>query len=88
MTTRPAIAPRMLTAIEAAIYLGYKSRDVLDDIPVDPVPVRPGGEPRYDVRQLDAYLDKITGFQQPSAPVDDADEADAALATFLAQRRA
>lgn len=87
MTARPAIAPRMLTAIEAAIYLGYKSRDVLDDIPVDPVPVRPGGEPRYDVRQLDAYLDKLTGFQQPSAPVDDAEEADEALATFLASKR-
>lgn len=66
----PPIAPRLLTAEQAAAYLGYATTGVLANIPVQPIRVAekgPGSQPKYDVRALDAFLDRLSGLSVPLA---------------------
>ena len=50
---------RMLTALEAANYCGFKSvNGFVSHIPV--APVKFGSSVRYDVRDLDEFLDKLS----------------------------
>lgn len=65
---RPAIAPRMLTAEQAAAYLGYETTGLLANIPVKPiqmVEVGAGSQPKYDRFALDAWLDSRSGLSVP-----------------------
>jgi hypothetical protein len=62
--------PRRLTAQQAAAYLGYKTTDLLAEIPVKPralVPTGPGSAPMYDRVELDAWLDRLAGLSVPAA---------------------
>lgn len=61
----PAQGPRLLTASEAAAYLGYTSSQVLRSIPVAPIrlaAVGVGTGPRYDKVALDRWLDRLSGL--------------------------
>lgn len=85
--SRPSLmpTPRLLTAGQAAIYLGYTSPDVLRHIPVSPLRLTgPGAQPRWDRKRLDAYLDSLFS----SAAVDELNEPDASVvfANWRAQR--
>lgn len=81
----PPIAPRRLTAEQAAAYLGYATTAVLANIPVKPrklCETGPGSQPKYDRLELDAWLDRLAGLRSPAvqgeggaAPQDDAAEA-------------
>lgn len=69
-------APRLLTAGQAAAYLGYGSPDVLRHIPVHPLKLTgPTAKPRWDRKRLDDYLDGLAGIAaaqemaEPSAEV-------------------
>lgn len=66
MPRRPiAIAPRMLTAEQAAAYLGYATTGVLANIPVKPrklAETGPGSQPKWDKAELDAWLDRLAGL--------------------------
>lgn len=91
----PPIAPRLLTAEQAAAYLGYATTGVLANIPVKPILLAekgPGSQPKYDVRALDAFLDRLSGLSVPAAAVQPgpASEADVddAYEHFKAQRGA
>lgn len=82
-----AHAPRLLGAEQACAYLGLKSRDGLNSVPVRPV--RIGARVLWDVRAIDAWLDQLAGLSpfadlaaQPSSPVGD-DDPDAALAAWM-----
>lgn len=62
---RPSLmlAPRLLTAGQAATYLGYTSPDVLRHIPVGPLRLTgPGAQPRWDRNHIDAYLDSLSNI--------------------------
>lgn len=60
----------MLTAEQAAQYLGYETTGVLANIPVQPVqmvrPGLPGSQPKYDRYALDAWLDRLSGLSVPA----------------------
>jgi hypothetical protein len=55
---------RLLTAAQAANYLGYKSVDILRRFPVGPIPVGRGR--RWDRDHIDRYLDALSGIDQRS----------------------
>lgn len=88
------IAPRMLTAEQAAAYLGYATTGVLANIPVKPrrlVPQGPGSQPKYDRAELDAWLDRLAGLSVPAASQGGAGEtsandADAAYAAWKGRK--
>lgn len=73
------IAPRLLTAQEAAAYfhLSVKSFERLN---VGRVPL--GAAIRYDRVALDAYLDEQSGLAKPSPTPHANDDAEAALDRF------
>lgn len=80
-------APRLLGAEQACAYLGLKSREGLNSVPVRPV--RIGARVLWDVRALDAWLDQLAGLSpsapsaaRPSSPAGD-DDPDAALAAWM-----
>lgn len=84
---RPIIRPRLLNAGEAAAYLGYRSTDVLRDIPVKPISLRDtgNGSPRWCRRALDQWLDSLTGAH--TAQNDNAeDDPDSALLAWRIRR--
>ncbi|WP_337189142.1 hypothetical protein [Phenylobacterium sp.] len=93
------IPPRLLTAEQAASYLGYATTGVLANIPVRPRRMAlsgPGSQPKYDRAELDAWLDGLAGLSVPAAsndgagqgagrgPSGGADDADAAFAAWKA----
>lgn len=90
----PPIAPRMLTAEQAAAYLGYATVGLLANIPVKPVRMAEAGagsQPKYDRRALDAWLDRLSGLsvagpQTEGRGEDDADDAFAAWKAAAAAR--
>lgn len=95
MTRRepPSIAPRLLTAEQAAAYLGYATTGVLANIPVKPVRLAaqgPGCQPKYDRAALDAFVDQLSGLSVPPAeqttpPAAD-DDAETAYAIWKTKR--
>lgn len=55
---------RLLSASEAAAYLGYSSTEVLKVVPVQAIRIAASGigaGPRYDRRALDRWLDDLSG---------------------------
>jgi len=82
-----AHTPRLLGAEQACAYLGLKSRDGLNSVPVRPV--RIGARVLWDVRAIDAWLDQLAGLSPsadsaappPSPPGDD--DPEAALAAWM-----
>jgi len=88
----PPIAPRLLTAEQAAAYLGYATTGVLANLPVKPLVMAekgPGSQPKYDIRALDAFLDQLSGLRPPeAAPAAPADDADTAYGAWKAKRQA
>ena len=54
------VAPRLMTAAQAANYLGYKSVEILRQFPVWPIPI--GRGKRWDRAHLDEYLDSLSGL--------------------------
>ncbi len=86
------IQPRLLTAEEAAAYLGYKTTEILARIPVKSAPVAQGGAPRWDRVAIDRWLDIRAGLAPESLPDVLADgsqgEADSELQAWRAQRGA
>jgi|APTNR8051073442_1049403.scaffolds.fasta_scaffold25700_3 hypothetical protein len=57
--------PRMLTAREAARYLGFKTTKVLKGIPIKPKPLHFLGAPSrnlFDRHELDRWLDLLAGL--------------------------
>ena len=77
---RPTIAPRLLTAEQAAAYLGYATTGILAVIPVKPVQLAAegvGAQPKYDIRALDAFLDRLSGLSVPAPSGVDAADAPA-----------
>lgn len=88
---RARILPRMLSADEAALYLGYDTTGLLANIPVRPVQMAatgPGCQPKYDRHALDAWLDTLSGLSVPGAapPAAQEDPAEAEFATWRARR--
>lgn len=80
-------APRLLGAEQACAYLGLKSRDGLNSVPVRPV--RIGTRVLWDVRAIDAWLDQLAGLSPSAAsavstpsPAGD-DDPDAELAAWM-----
>lgn len=65
------ISPRLLSKIETAHYLGYRSTANLSLIPIKPIrlsEVGGGTSPRYDRHALDRWLDGLSGpAQAPTA---------------------
>ncbi len=56
-------APRLLSKIEAARYLGYTTYDSLEQLikkGIIPGPIR--GTARFDRRAIDAALDRVSGL--------------------------
>jgi len=91
----PSIPPRLMTAIQAARYLGFKSSQVLKRIPVEPILVSDDGltrTRRYDRKALDVWLDERSGLAapEPRSAYDPGVEAEAAELEFSAwkERRA
>ena len=91
----PPIAPRLLTAEQAAAYLGYATTALLANIPVQPIQMTmtgPGSQPKYDRRALDAWLDRLSGLSVPptaaQAGAGPADDPDAQFASWQASRAA
>ena len=87
-TRRPHLnlQPRMLTAQQAAEYLGYNSTDMLRRIPVEPVRLVPvNGQPRWDRRQLDLWLDGLSGLASVAANDDADSEDDVEISAWLAR---
>jgi hypothetical protein len=73
-------APRLLSARQAAHYLGYRSTDILKRIPIVPVRIGTLGAvsgPRYDRKKLDAWLDQLSdlNLHNEDDPAHEADEA-------------
>lgn len=59
-----SILPRLLTATQAAAYVGYKSTEVLKRIPVRPVVItddHPSAR-RWDRNALDRWIDDLGGL--------------------------
>lgn len=79
------IAPRRLTAQQAANYLGYETTGLLASIPVKPrklVDRGPGSLPMYDRKELDAWLDRLAGLSVSVSADGTIDDADAAYAAW------
>lgn len=73
---------RLLTASEAATYLGYSSTQVLRAIPVAPLRLARSGlgaGPRYDKVALDRWLDTLSGVASPPDLSSIGNEGDAAI---------
>lgn len=86
---RPSVAPRLLSAEQAASYLGYATTALLANIPVRPVQMAekgPGSLPKYDRRALDAWLDKLSGLSVANAGPEEEDVAEAAYEAWKARR--
>ncbi len=87
---RPALTPRMLTAEQAAAYLGYATTGVLANIPVKPRRLAesgPGSQPKYDRVELDAWLDRLAGLSvAPTTEAGANDDAEALYDTWKAGR--
>lgn len=87
MTLPAGLTPRLLTKDQLADYLG--------EIPVAEVTrqgvgrVMIGTHARYDLRAVNAWLDRLSGLIPNSAdaapPADDFDDPEAALARFTAR---
>lgn len=76
----------MLNAQQTAQYLGYSSTELLQRIPVRPVRlVTTSGQPRWDRRQLDAWLDDLSGVTNAAANDDDDHNLDAELNAWVAR---
>src|SRR4051812_34057672 len=96
MARQPApIAPRMLTAEQAAAYLGYATTGLLANIPVKPVQMvdtGAGSQLKWDRAALDAWLDRLSGLSVAPGPQpaggDAPDDADAAYELFKARKTA
>lgn len=61
--------PRLLSASDAARYLGYKSVDALKRIPVRPLNIIDGGvrgAPRWDKKAIDLWLDILSSISANS----------------------
>lgn len=87
-STRPNFTPepRLLTGQQAAIYLGYGSAEVLRHLPVAPVRLTgAGGQPRWDRRHLDKYLDDLARLGGTHSGADERDDAGAAIAAWRAR---
>lgn len=83
------IAPRMLTAEQAAAYLGYATTGVLANIPVKPRKLAekgPGSQPKYDRVELDAWLDRVAGLSVAANQTGEPDDAEAAYASWKSKR--
>ena len=85
------IAPKLLTAEQAAAYLGYVTTGVLANIPVKPIVMAesgPGSQPKYDRVALDAFLDRLSGLEHPRVSAEaEPDDAEAAYARYKAGRK-
>ena len=77
---------RLLTARQAAAYLGYVGTDILDVLPVNPIYLRLTGSPRWDKKALDQLLDRLSELDQPIPTSADRSEAEAALQAWRARR--
>ena len=87
------IAPRRLTAAQAAKYLGYETTGVLASNPVKPRALAvsgPGSAPKYDRAELDVVLDRLAGLSVPAgrAGEGESDDAEAAYERWQAARAA
>lgn len=64
-----SVIPRLLSASDAARYLGYKSVDALKRIPVHPLTIIDGGvrgAPRWDKKAIDLWLDSLSSISANS----------------------
>lgn len=85
------VTPRLMTAAQAARYLGCESTAVLANIPIKPVKLAERGsgcQPKFDRAALDAWLDRLSGLSLAMARDDDAGGslAQAAFADWRAKR--
>lgn len=81
-------APRLLTGPQAAAYLGFKSVELLRNIPVEPIklsPVGVGRAPRWDRRALDRWLDGLSSIEGPPSPADEGFAMEAELGVWRAK---
>lgn len=79
------ILPRLLTAAQAAAYVGYKSTEALKGIPVRPIVViddRPAAR-RWDRKALDLWIDDLSGIG--AAKSDDEEDLEAEVAAWEAR---
>ena len=80
-----AIMPRLLTLEGAAHYLGYKSTEILKKLPIKPIRIGSIGSEsalRYDRREIDSYLDGISGLRVEANTFEDFEGADALFAEW------
>lgn len=69
---QPSPAARLLNATDACQYLGFRSVELLKNIPVKPLHlsvVGVGRAPRWDRLALDRWLDTLSGLNGPSPEV-------------------
>jgi len=79
------ITPRLLRAQDLRIYLALPASASLSAVPVRPI--RIGRHDRWDRYAIDAWLDECSGLRPlPSAERTAQDEADAALARWVAKQ--
>lgn len=79
------LAPRLLSAEQAAAYLGLGGIQALRQH-VNVQPIRIGRSLRYDIRMLDAWVDQQSGVETPAAEQpanDNYDENDEAFAASV-----
>lgn len=82
-------APRLLTGPQAAAYLGFKSVELLQNIPVGPIrlsPVGVGRAPRWDRRALDHWLDGLSSIKRCAPSADDDFAMESELSVWRASR--
>jgi predicted DNA-binding transcriptional regulator AlpA len=53
-------APRLLSANDAAEYVGIGRKTFLAEVPFDPI--RVGSRLYYDARAIDSWIDRLSGF--------------------------
>ena len=65
----PTTSPRLLNATQASLYLGFRSPELLKNIPVQPIRIAGvgvGRAPRWDRLALDRWLDSLSGLVAPT----------------------
>lgn len=69
--------PRLMSAKQAAAYLGFKSVEVLKNVAIRPIRLSQhglGSAPRFDRVALDAYLDSLSNIARYKEPQNAEDE--------------
>lgn len=74
MASRPSIMPRLLTEEQAATYLGRSVTRFREQVKARTLPqpcTRNGNRNLWDLRQIDRYIDQLSGMNDNAGSWDD-----------------